>query len=238
VAWQLVVSSGWKPDYVLPGPITVFRELTKDATSSRFYQALFTTFLRALKGYAIAVVVGVAVGALVAQVKSFRSAVGALITGLQTMPSIVWFPLAILLFRLSEGAILFVVVVGAAPSIANGLISGVDHVPPLLLRAGRVLGAKKIRLYHHVIGPASLPSFLSGLKQGWAFAWRGLMAGELIVQFGKPSLGGSLDEARQFSDAPALLGGMIVVLIIGILIDTLFSYVDRGIRRRRGLFGN
>ena len=97
------------------------------------------------------------------------------------MPSIAWFPLAILLFKLSEEAILFVVVIGAAPSVANGLISGIDHIPPLWLRAGRVLGAKGLSAYRHVVLPAALPEFVSGLKQGWAFAWRSLLAGELLV---------------------------------------------------------
>ena len=106
------------------------------------------------------------------------------------MPSIAWFPLAILLFKLSEQAIMFVVVLGAAPSIANGLIAGVDHIPPILLRAGRVLGARGVTAYRHVVLPASLPSFVGGLKQGWAFAWRSLMAGELLVIIaGKPSIG-------------------------------------------------
>ena len=108
-----------------------------------------------------------------------------MITGLQTMPSIAWFPLAILLFQLSEGAITFVVVLGAAPSIANGLIAGVDHVPPVLLRAGHMMGARGLDKFRHVVLPASLPSFVGGLKQGWAFAWRSLMAGELLVTLGR-----------------------------------------------------
>ena len=119
-----------------------------------------------------------------------RAAFGSMITGLQTMPSIAWFPLAIVLFQLSERAILFVVVLGAAPSIANGLIAGADNIPPILLRAGRVLGARGMSAFRHVILPASLPSFVGGLKQGWAFAWRSLMAGELLdVVQGKPSVG-------------------------------------------------
>ena len=121
------------------------------------------------------------IGAVVSSSKIVRSAVGSMITGLQTMPSIAWFPLAILLFKLSEGAITFVVVLGAAPSIANGLITGVDHVPPILLRAGHMIGAAALDKFRHVVLPASLPSFVGGLKQGWAFAWRSLMAGELIV---------------------------------------------------------
>ena len=110
-----------------------------------------------------------------------RPGVGSLITGLQTMPSIAWFPLAILFFGLTESAIIFVVILGAAPSIANGVISGIDEVPPPFLRAGHMLGARGIDRYRHIVLPAAMPSYVSGLKQGWAFAWRSLMAGELLV---------------------------------------------------------
>lgn len=234
--WQLVVWTHWRPEYVLPGPGDVLRQLGDLLGEPTFYRAIGITVRRGLTGYALAVLVGSVVGASVARVRPLRTAVGSLITGLQTMPSIAWFPFAILLFQLSESAILFVVVLGAAPSIANGLIAGVDHVPPPLLRAGRVLGASGLRLYRHVILPASLPSFVAGLKQGWAFAWRSLMAGELLVIVAnRPSIGARLQFARELSDAPALLALMIVVLMIGIVVDTVFNQVDRTIRRRRGL---
>jgi NitT/TauT family transport system permease protein len=235
-AWQLTVWSHWRPEYVLPSPGRVVGQLGTLLSEGEFYRAIAITLRRALTGYALAVLVGTVVGASVARVRPLRTAVGSLITGLQTMPSIAWFPLAILLFQLSESAILFVVVLGAAPSIANGLIAGVDHVPPLLLRAGRVLGASGLRLYRHVILPASLPSFVAGLKQGWAFAWRSLMAGELLVILAnRPSIGARLQFARELSDAPALLALMIVVLMIGIVVDAGFNQVDGHIRRRRGL---
>ncbi len=119
------------------------------------------------------------------------------------MPSVAWFPLAILLFKLTDAAIMFVIVLGAAPSIANGLIHGVDHVPPIMLRAGRVLGAKGFSSYRYVILPAALPSFTAGLKQGWAFSWRSLMAGELLVVIAKSkSLGFLLASNRDLLDAP------------------------------------
>jgi len=236
VVWQVVVWTHWRPEYALPGPGDVVRQLRVDGSKATFYRAIGVTMVRALRGFALAVVIGSLVGAAVARVKVVRTAVGSLVTGLQTMPSIVWFPLAILLFQLSEGAIMFVVVLGAAPSIANGLISGVDHVPPLLVRAGRTLGAEHLALFRHVILPASLPWFLGGLKQGWAFAWRSLMAGELLVAtFGKPSIGAWLDNARQRSDAPAMVATMVVVLAIGIAVDAVFNAADRGLRSRRGL---
>jgi len=188
-------------------------------------------------GFSIAIVLGVLVGAPVSQIKGLRTAVGSMITGLQTMPSIAWFPLAILLFRISESAILFVVVMGAAPAIANGLIGGADNIAPILRRAGRVLGASGPAFYRDVILPGSMPSFVAGLKQGWAFAWRSLMAGELLVIIAnKASIGVQLQVARDLNDATALVATMVVIFVIGVLVDSLvFGTLERSIRRRWGL---
>jgi NitT/TauT family transport system permease protein len=236
-AWQVVVLTGWKPPWLLPSPLTVFGELWDELTTGSLLPAVAVTLRRAAIGFALAIAVGGVIGILVVRSKTLRAAVGSLITGLQTMPSIAWFPLAILLFQLSETAILFVVVLGAAPSIANGLISGVDHVSPVLLRAGRVLGAEGLAKYRHVILPAALPAVVAGLKQGWAFAWRSLMAGELLVLIpGQTSIGAQLQFSREFSDAPGLMAMMIVILFLGIAVDTLvFSSIERSIRARRGL---
>ncbi len=235
-AWQVVVWSGWRPDYVLPGPLPVFHRLYEDLTRLDFYSGVAITLRRALVGFAMAVVIGSVAGILVARVAFLRKAIGSAILGLQSMPSIAWFPLAILLFQLSESAIIFVVLLGAAPAIAGGLLSGVDHVQPLLVRVGRVMGARGLGLYRHVVLPAALPSFVGGLKQGWAFAWRSLMAGELIVIVGhQPSLGQQLQFARDLADAEQLLAIMIVIFVIGVVIDTLFGVLDREIRLRWGL---
>jgi NitT/TauT family transport system permease protein len=234
--WQAVVWSGWKPDYVLPGPNKVLPALLDLVKTHKFWTAVSITMRRAVTGYAVAMVIGSVVGLAVARSRLLRSAVGSLITGLQTMPSIAWFPLAILLFGLTEHAILFVVVLGAAPSIANGLIAGVDHVPPLMHRAGRMIGAKGVGFYRHVILPAALPTYVTGLKQGWAFAWRSLMAGELLVIVAnRPSIGDQLQFAREFSRASQMLALMIVILVIGIVVDTVFGRADLAIRRRWGL---
>ena len=234
--WQAVVWSGWKDDYVLPGPDRVLPALVDLLGTGKFWTAVGITMRRAVSGYAVALVIGSMLGLAVSRIRLLRSAVGSLITGLQTMPSIAWFPLAILLFGLTEQAIMFVVVLGAAPSIANGLIAGVDHVPPLMLRAGRMIGAKGIALYRHVILPAALPTYVAGLKQGWAFAWRSLMAGELLVIVAnRPSIGDQLQFAREFSRADQMLALMIVILVIGIVVDTVFVRADVTLRRRWGL---
>jgi NitT/TauT family transport system permease protein len=235
--WQLVVWSGWKPEFALAPPRDAWDDLWRYLTDGTLITALGITMRRAAVGFALAVVIGTIVGSLVARIRPLRAAFGSLITGLQTMPSIAWFPLAILLFQLSEQAILFVVVLGAAPSIANGLIAGTDNIPPILLRAGRVLGARGLAAYRYVILPASLPSFVGGLKQGWAFAWRSLMAGELLVVIrGKESIGFLLAQNRAVNNSSGLLASMIVILVIGIVVDSvLFGTLERAIRRRWGL---
>jgi NitT/TauT family transport system permease protein len=233
--WQLVYWSGWRSEVVLPAPATVFEALFDDFGT--FVDAAVVTLQRGIYGFAIAIVIGTVLGALVARNKVLRAAIGSMITGLMTMPSIAWFPAAIVLFKLTDAAILFVVVIGAAPSIANGFIAGFDNTPPILLRAARMLGAKGWKSFRYVILPAALPTYIAGLKQGWAFAWRSLLAGELLVIIaGKQSLGRVLDVNRQLPDYPAMYATMIVILAIGIIIDTLFfGQVERQIRKRYGL---
>ncbi len=234
--WQALIWIEWKPLYAFPPPAQVFATLGELVTTSEFWLGVATTMRRALLGFAVALVLGTLIGLAVSQIPLLRRAIGSMIAALQTMPSIVWFPLAILLFQLSETAIFFVVVLGAAPSIANGLISGVDHIPPLWLRAGKVLGAHRFSAWRHVVIPAAVPTYIAGLKQGWAFAWRSLMAGELLVIIAKTtSIGVRLHFARELSDADLVMAMMIVVLVIGLIVDLAFAKVELGVRRRRGL---
>ncbi|MEV4707247.1 ABC transporter permease [Actinoplanes sp. NPDC049316] len=239
VAWQAVVWAEWKPAYVLPGPATVFEDLGSLITTGDFWDGVRLTMTRAVTGFALAVLIGTIVGAAVSRFAPLRAAIGSLITGLQTMPSIMWFPLAILLFQISESAIMFVVVIGAAPSVANGLISGIDYVPRTWLRVGQVLGMTGFAKYRHLILPASLPSFISGLKQGWAFSWRSLMAGELLVIVpGALSIGVRMQQARDLNESSLVISFITVVLVIGILIDLLFNAADNALRKRWGLTGS
>ena len=235
--WELLYLSGWKHD-VIPAPAAVFSNLWAQLQTALLWHAISTTLYRAVLGYGLALAIGVVVGALVSRIKPLRAAVGSMITALQTMPSIAWFPFAIILFGSNTSAILFVIVLGAAPSIANGLIAGVDYTPPLLLRAGKMMGLRRFSLYRYLILPASLPAFVAGLRQGWAFAWRSLLAGELLVEIiNQPSLGVLLTNAQDQADMESATAIIIVILILGIIVHTLFGLADRAIRRRWGLTG-
>jgi NitT/TauT family transport system permease protein len=233
--WELVTLTGWK-HYVLKGPGPVFADLWDQLQHAQLWQSIGVTLRTAALGYAAALVIGSVVGILVARIPPLRAAVGSIITGLQSMPSVAWAPFGIILFGENTSAIMFVVILGAAPSIANGLITGVDYTPPLLLRAGKTMGLRGFALYRYLILPASLPAYVAGLKQAWAFAWRSLMAAELFVSIiGSISIGQLLETDQSNLDFTGASSIIIVILVIGIVVDTVFSKIDLAIRRRRGL---
>jgi NitT/TauT family transport system permease protein len=244
--WQGVYLSGWREDYLLPSPSTVFGNLWNMASgndpqaSSQWllWREIAITMQRGLTGFGISLVVGTLLGIAVAQWKVLRAGVGSMITGLQTMPSIAWFPLAILFFGLTETAILFVVILGAAPSVAAGVITGIDEVPPPLLRAGKMIGANGLNRYRHIVLPAAMPAYLAGLKQGWAFSWRSLMAAELIAT--SPDLGEGLGQylhnAMSLSDISMVFAGILLIFVVGVGIELLvFRPLENSVLRARGL---
>jgi NitT/TauT family transport system permease protein len=235
VIWELITLTGWK-QLVFKGPGPVFSDLWHQMQHGMLWATIGWTLRSAVIGYVVALIIGSVVGLLVARIPPLRAAFGSIITALQTMPSVVWAPFAIVLFGENNSAILFVVILGAAPSIANGLINGVDYTPPLLLRAGKTMGLHGFALYRYLILPASLPAYVAGMKQGWAFAWRSLMAAELFIAIiGQVSLGQQLDADQQNLDFASVSSIIIVLLVIGIVVDTIFTKADTALRRRRGL---
>ncbi|KQZ85533.1 sulfate ABC transporter permease [Microbacterium sp. Root166] len=240
VVWQLyVVIAQPRPD-IVPSPLDVIAALGDAWETGRLQLAVTTSLERGIVGFLIAIAVGTPIGLLLAEVRPIRRAVGPIISGLQVLPSVAWVPAAIIWFGLSDATVYFVILMGAIPSIVNGLIAGVDQVPPQLRRVGTVLGATRWQLATAVILPASLPGYVAGLKQGWAFSWRSLMAAEIIATGGTIGfgLGSMLDQSRELADLAGVLGTIIVILAIGILIELVFfGPLERRLLRRRGLLG-
>jgi len=235
VVWEIVHLTGWKK-YVLPGPGVTLSNLWDQAQTGLLWHAVGDTLLRAVLGYALAVVIGTVVGLLVARIPLLRAAVGSLITGLQTLPSAAWIPFAIILFALDTSAILFIIVITTAPAIANGVISGVDYIPPLLLKAGRVIGLRGLSLTWHLIVPAALPTFMASLKQAWSFTWHALLTAELLVLVANvPSIGQLFAADQEQTDMPSTIAIMIVILVLGVVADGFFGLANRAVRRRWGL---
>jgi NitT/TauT family transport system permease protein len=239
--WQAVALAKVKPAYALPGPVGVwaaFVSVVQDGSAAR---AAGLSLERAGLGFVISVAIGVLLGTAMATVPLLRRALGPIVTGLQSLPSVAWVPAAIIWFELSNAAIFTVVLLGAIPSVVNGLLAGVDQVPPLFLRVGRVLGASGWTRIRYILLPAALPGFLAGLKQGWAFAWRSLMAAELISsspQLGT-GLGQLLDLGRETNNMPLVIASILMIFVIGIAIELLvFGPLERRVLHARGLTGS
>ncbi|MBV8995171.1 MAG: ABC transporter permease [Pseudonocardiales bacterium] len=236
--WQLAYSAGIKPSYALPSPLDVFQAFGQTLRDGRAWEAVSISVSRGAEGFAASVVVGTVLGLAMWQSRWLRTALGPFVSSLQSLPSIAWVPAAIIWFGLSDAAIYAVVLLGAVPSIANGLLAGFDQVPPLLDKVGRVLGLGTAGRIRHVLLPAALPGYLAGLKQGWAFSWRSLMGAELITY--SPALGMGLgqllDVGRELNAMDLVIASIALILIVGVAIELLvFAPLERRVLRARGL---
>jgi NitT/TauT family transport system permease protein len=239
VVWQLLVSLKIVDDpSKLPSPAAVGGEFRDAWLEGKLLEYVWTSVSRGLLGFLLALAIGTPLGLLVARVKFVRAAIGPILSGLQSLPSVAWVPPAVIWLGLNNSMMYAVILLGAVPSIANGLVSGIDQVPPLFLRAGRTMGATGLKGAWHIVMPAALPGYLAGLKQGWAFSWRSLMAAEIIAS--SPDLGiglgALLENGRNASSMSMVFEAIILILFVGIAIDLLiFSPLERRVLRSRGL---
>jgi NitT/TauT family transport system permease protein len=232
--WWLLSATGAVSASDLPSPATVAHKLAHRIATGKFPNEALHSLIRLAFGIAVAASIGTVLGLAMATSRPIQRSLGGLVAGLQAMPPIAWLPLAALWFGFNERAVVFVTIVGAFPAVAIGTAASVRQVSPILVRAGRTLGAGGWELYRHVVLPAAVPGYVQGLRQGWVFAWRSLLAAEIIIR-GGIGLGHALTKAGGHFDAASILALMIVVFVIGVVIDFGFAVLDRRVRARRGL---
>ncbi|HQV69604.1 MAG TPA: ABC transporter permease [Thermoflexales bacterium] len=234
LAWQGLVWAKLWPEYIFPSPMGVGRALLRGLQNGSLLIGIVASLQRLLLGFAISAVLGIGLGLALGRNRLLNETLGSLILGLQALPSICWLPLALIWFGLSETAMIFVVVMGALFSITLAAEAGVKNTPPLYLRAAANMGAKGLNLYRWVILPAALPAIITGLKMGWSFAWRSLMAAELLyVSIG---LGHLLTMGRELNDMSQVIAVMLVIIALGLLVDRLvFGKIEASARERWGL---
>jgi len=236
VVWEILVRLKiWSP-VLVPSPLTVCEYLLGAVRDGTLVAAAWVTIKRLVLGYTFGIVVGLPIGLLTARFKVWQDTLGLLALGLQTLPSVCWVPLALIWFGQTETAMFFVVVMGTLWSMIIATDNGVRSIPPIYARAARTMGSRGLHTWVKVMLPASLPFIVGGMKQGWAFAWRSLMAAEIYVTiltgFG---LGLLLHYGRELSAMDQVIGVMLVIVIIGLIVDkALFSPIERLLHRRWG----
>lgn len=232
--WQLLFELEiWKP-YLLPGPKDVFDSFRHYIDNGILKTAVQGSLQRLIIGYSLSILLGVTVGMICGANKYVDETVGSLVLGLQSMPSVCWLPLALIWFGLNDKAIIFVVFMGSFCAIAISARAGIQAIPPLYRRAASTMGASRYETIRYVLLPAMVPSMAQGLKLGWSFAWRSLMAGELL--FGTKSLGHLLEIGRGNNDMSLVVMVMFVIVIIGVVVDRVFfARMEGWVQERWGL---
>ena len=238
LVWQLAYQAKVKPTYALPSPGDVLSSLREELRNGDLPTAIGNSLRRGAVGFGLSLVIGTPLGLLIARVHPVRRGIGPIVSGLQSLPSVAWVPAAIIFFGFTETTYYAVMLLGAIPSIANGMVAGLDQVPPLYLRVGRVLGARGLTSARLVLLPAALPGYVACLRQAWAFSWRALMAAELIAISPKLGLGLGqvLEQGRGNNDMALVFAGILAILVVGIAVELcVFAPVERSVLRRRGL---
>ena len=236
VTWESLVRAGvWSP-VLVPSPLDVGRYLVGAIGDGTLLAASWVTLKRLLLGYAVSLAIGLPLGLLLARFKFFQDTLGLLALGMQTLPSVCWAPLALLWFGQNESAMFFIVIMGSLWSVTLATDAGVRNVPPIYARAARTMGSSGWHTWLTVILPASLPFVVSGMKQGWAFAWRSLMAAEIYVTITTGNgLGHLLHFGREFNAMEQVIAIMLVIVAIGLLTDKIvFAPIERFMHRRWG----
>ncbi len=236
IVWESLARAGVWSAVLLPSPGSVARYLGDSALDGTLAGASLVTLRRLLAGYVAGITVGLPLGLFTARFRFLRDTLGLVALGLQTLPSVCWVPLALLWFGQSEGAMFFVVLMGTVWSMIIATENGVRNVPPIYARAALTMGSRGLHTWLRVLLPASLPFVVSGMKQGWAFAWRSLMAAEIYVTvLGGFGLGHLLHYGRELNAMEQVIGVMAMIVAIGLLADkVLFSPWERFLHRRWG----
>lgn len=235
--WELVIRTFAIPAVLMPAPSDVFISLKETALDGTLFRDLGASFIRLLVGLVLAIIIGLSLGIFLAKSKTADETLGALVLAKQSIPSIVWLPLAIMWFGLNEKSVIFIVVLGGAIVMTINVRTGIQNVSPIFIKAARTMGASGISMFFRVIIPASIPYFVTGTRLAWAFSWRALMAGELLST--GPGLGYTLKYAADFGRMDMVMGIIVVIGVIGVTVDLLlFQRIENQVRRKWGLEQN
>ncbi|MBO8157382.1 MAG: ABC transporter permease [Bacillaceae bacterium] len=232
--WEGVYQLRIWPETAIPGPFSVASVLIQGFLDMTLVYDILSSFRHLFIGLSIAILIGSILGILLARVKTADETLGSMILALQSVPSIVWVPLAIIWFGFTEASIIFVVVIGGTFVMTINMRMGIKNVPPIYIKAAQTMGSRGMDLFFKVILPSSVPYAITGVRLAWAFGWRGLIAAELFST--GPGLGYTLSYAADFNNMALVIGIIIMIGVIGTVVDQIiFNRIENRVLKRWGL---
>ena len=232
--WYLIVKVGQIPSYILPAPQEVFDSFYYGFLKGGYTAAIFSSLLRVLIGYFMALGIGIITGILLARYYILDVTFGRIILALQSIPSVAWVPLALLWFGITDSAVIFIIILEAVLPVTLSTKNAMKNIPSNLIRAAQTLGSRGLHLYQNVIIKAMIPELVTGLRLSWAFAWRALIAGELFIS--GSGIGQTLELGRSLADMAQVIAMITTIGVIGFLTENIFfGTIEKRVRLAWGL---
>lgn len=235
--WE--VAARWQDnELLLPTFLATARALVEGLASGEILDRARLSLVVLLQGYLGGILAAFVLTTLAVSTQFGRDLLSTLTSMFNPLPAIALLPLALLWFGLGRGSLIFVLVHSVLWPLALNTFAGFQGVPETLRMAGRNYGLRGLRYVLQILVPAALPSILSGLKIGWAFAWRTLIAAELVfgASSGQGGLGWFIFQNRNELYTDRVFAGLAMVILIGLLVEgVVFNALERVTVRRWGL---
>ncbi|MEO0035872.1 MAG: hypothetical protein RLZZ501_1895 [Pseudomonadota bacterium] len=222
--WQALYALGLIRPILLPPPSQVAVAFVELAGSGELLRHLGISLLRVLEGFALAALVGLALGVAIGLSRRLDHATDLLVQLIKPIPPIAWIPLAILWFGIGEGGKVFIIFLGALFPVLVNTIDGIRQTDHRHVELARILEVGRVRFITHVVLPGALPAIMTGLRVGLMVAWMCVVAAELIAA--SSGVGYLIMDARQLSQTDRVLVGMITIGAMGKLLDLVLKLVE------------
>lgn len=236
-AWQVAVMVSGVEPLLVPSPVDIAAKLVEDTLSLEIVTSTAFTLRTLLIGTAVGMAIGLVLATIAVLWRAGHDLLTLLVSVLNPLPSIAILPLAMIWFGLTPTAIVVVILNSTVWPIALNADMGFRTISPTLQRAARTLGIRGLRMVWQVLLPAALPHLLSGVRIAWAFAWRTVVAAELVfgVAGGSGGLGFYINQSRYFLETDSVFAGLVVISGLGLLIEAVFAFIERRTVERWGM---
>ncbi len=237
LCWQLLYSSKIWPEILFPSLGTIVKALIIAFTKRGFGSMVLHSMGLLLQGLLLGVIAALFFSSLSMVSDTIAAIYNLIVSMFDLIPGIALIPVAILWLGIGDASIVFMVFHSVVWPLSRSIIDGFNAVPKLYLEAGANIGLSKARLIFGIFLPAALPRIFSGIKTGWARAWRGLISAEMVFGGGSAlGIGFFITDRRTNLDIAGIFAAIIVIIVIGIIIEYgIFQVIERHTFKKWGM---